>query len=155
PAIDVNREAITQIQTGTVVDKEKTLAVNPDATAGDIDPITIPEWLTRAGAVLGTPLYMSPEQCHGRGLEAQSDIYSLGVIVYEMLAGETPFMGDMYSLIAKHGAMPPPPLKEKRRDISKAVSAVVMSALAKSPSNRPPSAPAFAVALRAAAEGES
>jgi serine/threonine protein kinase len=135
--------------------EEKTGFIKGEATAGNIDPQTVPNWLTRVGMVLGTPHYMSPEQCHGKQLDTSSDIYSLGIIVFEMLAGEPPFTGNMYQLIAKHTDMPPPPLREKRADIPGSVAAVVMSALAKDPSERPVTAVAFAAAFRANAEGEA
>jgi serine/threonine protein kinase len=111
--------------------------------------------LTRFGSILGTPLYMSPEQCRGEALDPRSDIYSLGVIVYQMLAGELPFAGSMTELIAKHSEAPPPPLKEKRTDIPNSLAALVMSTLEKSPESRPPTAETFATALRATAEDEA
>jgi serine/threonine protein kinase len=110
--------------------------------------------LTRFGSVLGTPLYMSPEQCRGEGLDVRSDIYSLGVIVYQMLAGEAPFSGSMVELITRHTDEPPPPLDAKRPDIPPSVAQLVMSALAKKPDERPGTAQAFAGALRSTAEGE-
>lgn len=128
---------------------------NGKNTTGNINPTTIPSWLTRVGTIMGTPLYMSPEQCTGASLDNRSDIYSLGIITYEMLAGETPFTGDIYKLIAKHNQMPPPPLREKRRDLSKAVADQVMSALAKSVGDRPITATAFASGLRARMEGST
>ena len=64
--------------------------------------------LTMSGMMLGTPIYMSPEQCQGEPLDARSDIYSLGCVFYEMLAGRTPFLGSTASqLIVKHASEAP------------------------------------------------
>ena len=63
-------------------------------TAENLPRHTMPaDGLTRVGSILGTPLYMSPEQCRSESLDTRSDIYSLGVIAYQMLAGECPFTG--------------------------------------------------------------
>lgn len=109
--------------------------------------------LTRVGALMGTPLYMSPEQCRGLPPDARADIYSLGVIAYQMLAGEPPFAGDMLKVIEQHKSSPPQPLRERNPKAPKRVARLVMSALAKEPSARPPTAAAFANALRANADG--
>jgi serine/threonine protein kinase len=109
--------------------------------------------LTRVGSILGTPIYMSPEQCLGESLDARSDIYSLAVIAYQMLAGEPPFRGPAFELIKLHVEAAPPPLKEKRRKMPKRMAEIVMSALAKNPADRPASAAGFASALRATSEG--
>ena len=109
--------------------------------------------LTRIGSVMGTPLYMSPEQCRGEVVDTRSDIYSLGVIAYRMLCGEAPFVGSFDELIAQHSTSAPPPIREKNRRVPKRMARLVMSALAKNPEERPASAAGFASALRASAEG--
>ena len=111
------------------------------------------EGLTRVGAIMGTPNYMSPEQCRGEPLDARADIYSLGVIAYQMLAGAPPFAGDVTTVMRLHIESTPRPLREQARKLPTRVSRVVMSALAKNPSERPQTAQAFANSLRANADG--
>ncbi|HEU5459696.1 MAG TPA: serine/threonine-protein kinase [Pyrinomonadaceae bacterium] len=109
--------------------------------------------LTRVGAIMGTPLYMSPEQCGGGRVDTRSDIYSLGVIAYQMLAGEPPFEGNTSTVMRAHRETTPEDLHGRDAKIPKRVAAVVMSALAKNPAERPPTAFAFGSALRAQSEG--
>jgi serine/threonine protein kinase len=109
--------------------------------------------LTRVGAIMGTPIYMSPEQCAGKPLDARSDIYSLGVIAYQMLAGETPFAGVTGNVMQEHIKAPPPPLRERNKKVRKRAAEIVMTALSKQPEDRPQTAAAFASSLRAQAEG--
>jgi serine/threonine protein kinase len=107
--------------------------------------------LTRVGAVLGTPLYMSPEQCSGEKLSPRSDIYSLGVIAYQMLSGKPPFEGDFTAVMQAHKNDLPPPLNV--RQVPHKIKKIILSALAKNPEERPPTAEAFATQLRAQSEG--
>ena len=111
--------------------------------------------LTRVGAIMGTPLYMSPEQCGGGYVDTRSDIYSLGVIAYQMLAGEPPFAGNTSVVMRAHREQQPKDVRDYANKIPKRAASVVMSALSKNPAERPQTAFAFASALRAHSEGIS
>jgi serine/threonine protein kinase len=96
---------------------------------------------TASGSVSGTPAYMSPEQAQGLKVDYRSDIYSLGVVLYEMVAGHIPFEGDTsWTLIFKHINEPPPPIE----DIPPGIQAVIDRSLAKKPEDRYQSSREFA-----------
>jgi serine/threonine protein kinase len=93
---------------------------------------------TGSGQLVGTPRYMSPEQCLGQRVGARSDLYSLGVLVYEMLAGRPPFVDPLQSaLLVKQATAPAPPLPRLRQDIPRSLALAVHSLLAKRPEDRP------------------
>jgi len=95
--------------------------------------------LTQTGMIFGTPKYMSPEQAEGRPLDHRADIYALGVVLYELLAGRPPFVADTpVGLLLKHIQEVPPPFGELRPDltIDPRLEAVVMRALEKAPDAR-------------------
>ena len=97
--------------------------------------------LTQTGAVVGTPHYMSPEQCMGEELDGRADIYSLGVTLFEMLSGAVPFNSPTpMAVVVQHITQPPPPLRLINITVSPAVEAVVLRALEKRREARPQTA---------------
>jgi serine/threonine-protein kinase len=112
--------------------------------------------LTRLGAGVGTPEYMSPEQCRGVEVDARADIYALGVMLYEMLTGRTPFVADNFTALAhSHIYEYAPPPSSLNPHVSPAVQSVVMKALEKDPSNRFQKATEMAVALEQAVAAQT
>lgn len=107
--------------------------------------------ITSANAVPGTALYMAPEQAAGKPVSAATDIYALGAVAYQCVAGEPPFTGDSPLQVAvKHLHEEPPPLPA---DVPAPVAALIGRALAKKPADRYPDARAFAAAARTVAKG--
>ncbi len=104
--------------------------------------------LTAAGMCVGSPSYLAPERLLGRAYDARADLYSVGVVVYEMLAGVRPIAGDSPREIMRgHIDRPPRPLRAVRHDVPAALEAVVARALAKDPARRFPDAEAMMSAL--------
>ena len=110
--------------------------------------------MTATGMVMGTPHYMSPEQSRGERADARSDVYSLGCMVYQMLAGELPFKGDTpLAVIRQQIDEEPQRLRGLRRDLPRRLEAVVKRSMAKDPGRRYQSTAEMAQALRAAVPG--
>lgn len=106
-----------------------------------IDTHSLEQRLTNYGTIIGTPHYMSPEQCQGEEADSRSDIYSIGVVLYELLTGVAPFAAKTPTGIAiKHVTEQPRPLREINPNISSAVEKVVLRALEKNPNSRPQTA---------------
>ena len=106
--------------------------------------------LTRAGSAVGTPLYMAPEQCMGADGDERSDIYSLAIVLYELISGAPPFQGKTdHQLAQAHIKTPPPPLVPRIVGVTPALEAAIMKALAKKPEQRFSTMRAFSEALGA------
>jgi serine/threonine protein kinase len=96
---------------------------------------------TGSGVIVGTPRYMSPEQCLGQRIGARSDLYSLGVLLYEMLTGRPPFTDPLASaVLVKQATAAPPPLPKLRPELPRALVVAVHTLLAKRPDDRPANA---------------
>ena len=109
------------------------------------------ESLTQTGMAIGTPAYMSPEQAAGEtDIDGRSDLYALGCVTYEMLAGQPPFTGPTAaSIVGQHLSVPPRPITELRAALPAAVAEALQRALAKSAADRFATPTAFAAALKA------
>jgi serine/threonine-protein kinase len=112
--------------------------------------------LTQTGSVIGTPHYMSPEQCLGEELDSRADIYSVGIVLYEMLCGRVPFSSPVSTaVVVQHVNQPPQSLRALNAGIAPQVEAVVFHALEKRRDGRPTTASALAQELTAAVHATS
>jgi serine/threonine-protein kinase len=102
---------------------------------------------TGQGVAVGTPSYMSPEQAAGEEVDSRSDLYALGVVAYEMLAGVPPFQGPNRVVVSKHIAERPTPIDRLRHDVPRPLAAAIMRALEKHPADRWQTGDAFREAL--------
>jgi Protein kinase domain/Bacterial Ig-like domain (group 2) len=93
---------------------------------------------TQTGAAVGTPQYMSPEQCRGTEITWAADQYALGVVAYEMLTGSVPFTGTTFAVMRAHIEQTPPPITERRPDCPPELEAAILRMLAKTPAERWP-----------------
>lgn len=105
--------------------------------------------LTQTGALLGTPAYMAPEQCKGEIVDARADLYAVGVLLYEMLAGRTPFSGkNMAEIVYKTVNEPVPPIAQFNSAVPETVARIIKRALAKHPADRYASAQEMALEVQ-------
>jgi serine/threonine protein kinase len=134
--------------------KPSNVLVRPDGTATVMDfgiaKMTESTRLTATGQTMGTVRYMSPEQVRGQSVDARSDIYSLGVALFEGLTGDTPFQGDThFEIMSKHLNEAPPSARAHVADVSEAMDRVILKALAKPLAERYQTAGELQAALEA------
>ncbi len=148
---DLKPENIMVLEGGAGGDKAKVLDFGIAKVVGcDDDGLR-----TREGIVLGTPRYMSPEQSQDLPLDGRSDLYSLGVILYEMVVGRPPFTeGAAIEILMAHISTPPPPIP-RSLGLSAALDALIMRALSKKADQRHANAAEMAQALEAALRGQA
>ena len=110
--------------------------------------------MTQTGALMGTPHYMSPEQARGQTPDIRSDLYSLGIVLYQMLTGQVPFQADIpLEVMRQHSEVQPTPVRQRRGEVPVGLEQVVMRCLEKRPERRYQTPDELARALRVAAPG--
>jgi eukaryotic-like serine/threonine-protein kinase len=141
--------------------KPQNVLLNGDAGAKVTDfgiarSLDVQGGLTQTGTVMGTSDYIAPEQARGQPVDAQSDVYSLGAVLYELLTGEVPFPGDNFVAVAmRHINEPPPSVRERRPELSPRLDAAIRRAMAKNPRDRFASMEDFCRELQACLAGET
>jgi eukaryotic-like serine/threonine-protein kinase len=131
-----------------LLDESGTAKVTDFGIARSLDP---GEELTQTGTLLGTSDYIAPEQASGQPVDARSDQYSLGVLLYELLTGEVPYPADSFMAVAmRHLRDPVPSVRDRRPDVPDRVDEIVARAMAKRPEDRFPSTGAMMGAIEAA-----
>ena len=137
--------------------KPQNVLLNGDGRAKVTDfgiarSLDVEHGVTQTGTVLGSSNYIAPEQASGQTVDVRTDVYSLGVVLYELLTGEVPFPGESFVAVAmKHVHEPPPNVLDVRGDVPLRVAAAVDRALEKDPEQRFPTMDAFAAELEACA----
>ncbi len=122
--------------------KPQNVLLNGDGRAKVTDfgiarSLDVQHGMTQTGTVLGTSDYIAPEQAQGQRVDEHTDVYSLGVVLYELLTSEVPFPGENFVAVAmRHINEPPPPVRAKRPDVPPRVDAAVQRAMAKDPADR-------------------
>lgn len=150
------------VKPGNILLSSRSIQIVPGETLPlDLEPVLTDFGLVRflnasrqtaSGLIIGTPTYMSPEQAGGQATDGRTDIYSLGIVLYEMLSGKVPFEAEStISILLKHINESPPPIP----GLSPALQSVLDRALAKNPNDRFPEPDEFAAAFNGALEGTS
>ena len=135
--------------------KPQNVLLNGDGAAKVTDfgiarSLAVQHGMTQTGTVLGTSDYIAPEQAQGRRVDEHSDIYSLGVVLYELLTTKVPFPGENFVAVAmRHINEPPPSVREERPDVSLRLDAALQTAMAKEQGDRFPTMAAFCHELEA------
>jgi serine/threonine-protein kinase len=135
--------------------KPQNVLLNGDGQAKVTDfgiarSLDVQHGMTQTGTVLGTSDYIAPEQAQGQRVDEHTDVYSLGVVLYELLTSEVPFRGENFVAVAmRHINDPPPPIRDKRPDVPRRLEAAVQRAMAKQPDDRFQTMAEFASELEA------
>ena len=122
--------------------KPQNVLLNDDGRAKVTDfgiarSLDVQQGMTQTGTVMGTSDYIAPEQARGERVDEHTDVYSLGIVLYELLTGEVPFPGENFVAVAmRHINEPPPSARERRPDVSPRLDAAIKCAMAKEPGDR-------------------